>query len=114
MHTKTMLVSAVFSLGAGCGGGISTYDDTAEENVQTPSIVLEDPSLDIGIADDIGVRLVGNITIQNVGQAPLNISGVAVDAPFSTGLTSIIVNPGSNTQLSVIMTPPSTWTPRRF
>ena len=101
MRTNITLVLAILSLGVGCGGGITQYDDTGDANVQYPSLVLEPETLDLGIADDIGIRLSSNLSIQNTGEAPLNISDVSVEAPFSTGLTSLIVNPGASTQLSI-------------
>jgi hypothetical protein len=90
---------------AACGGGITTYDDTGDVVTETPNIIVGVESVDFGSADDVGMRLSSTISIQNSGNGPLNISDVAVDSPFSPGLTAFIVNPGASTQLSVNFDP---------
>ncbi|MEC7239864.1 MAG: MopE-related protein [Myxococcota bacterium] len=106
MPTKPLLVLALSSLAIGCGGGgITTYDDTGDAVVDVPNIVVGAEVVDFGMAEDVGIRISSNISIQNTGTGALNITEVSVDAPFSTGLTSLIVNPGGSTQLSVNFDP---------
>ena len=106
MRTNSLLILALSSFAAGCsGGGITTYDDTGDVVTEAPNIIVGAEVVDFGQASDIGIRLSSNISIQNTGSGALNITDVTVDAPFSTGLTSLIVNPGGSTQLSVNFDP---------
>jgi len=106
VRTNTLIFLALsVPLFACGGGGITTYDDTGDVVTMAPNIIVGAESIDFGFADDVGVRISTNLSIQNTGTGPLNVTMITADAPFSTGLTALIVNPGGSTQLSVYYDP---------
>lgn len=106
MRTNNLLFIALSISFAACGGGgITTYDDTGDVVSSSPNIIVGAELVDFGSANDVGMRLSSTISIQNTGNGPLNISNVVADAPFSPGLTAMIINPGGSTQLSINFDP---------
>ena len=93
MPTKPLLILALSSFAIGCsGGGITTYDDTGDAVVDVPNIVVGAAVVDFGMAEDVGIRISSNISIQNTGTGALNITEVNTVKKLDKELGAVLLS----------------------
>jgi hypothetical protein len=96
-------------LSVGCPSTDDKFgDDTDTEPLGAGNITVDPCDVDFGVMDDQKISAV-SVTIENSGDGDLEITDIAVDAPFGVSATlPLVVLPGNSYQFSVRFEPSST------